>query len=154
MIEYEYPARPELPDIHPSIVHRYIRENLGINPLGVTMGSDKTVVIFETALTPAEKATLDTLMTGTITWTEEERYFSLERFGNVVYGSLVSVDVSAKKGRVERIFDGKTFTRDCHVTQSVADLWVAGKLVVGDTVIVVFVDNDMGKPLIIDKVVF
>lgn len=41
---------------------------------------------------------------------------------------------------------------DCYVTQSVVKLYLAGELNIGDMVIGVFIDGDIAKPLILDKI--
>lgn len=41
---------------------------------------------------------------------------------------------------------------DCYVTQSVVSLYLAGELNVGDMVVGVFVDGDIDKPLVLDKI--
>lgn len=41
---------------------------------------------------------------------------------------------------------------DCYVTQSVVALYLAGQLSAGDMVVGIFVDGDIDKPLIVDKI--
>lgn len=41
---------------------------------------------------------------------------------------------------------------DCYVTQSVVALYLAGQLNIGDMVVGIFVDGDIDKPLISDKI--
>lgn len=53
---------------------------------------------------------------------------------------------------VIRNYQGQDFTVNCYVTQSLVNDYQAGKLVIGDFVIVEFVDGDLDKPIAIAKV--
>ena len=64
-----------------------------------------------------------------------------------------SIDTEAVKPlQVTRSWHGYTVQFRCYVTQDIVDVYLAGKLAVGDYVLVVFVDRDKDKPLATQKI--
>jgi len=59
---------------------------------------------------------------------------------------------SKKPITVRRSFAGAQIQMECYATQTVAALFQQGKLKVGDIVIVSFVDEELDKAVVIDKV--
>ena len=55
--------------------------------------------------------------------------------------------------KVRRTYLGNEVNINCHVTQTVKDLFLAGKIVVGDVVIIQFIEADITKPVILGKLV-
>lgn len=53
---------------------------------------------------------------------------------------------------VRRSFAGTEIQVECYATQTAATLFQQGKLVVGNIVIVAFVDEDLAKAIVLDKV--
>lgn len=53
---------------------------------------------------------------------------------------------------VKRSFAGTDIQVECYVTETVAALWQGGKLKIDDIVIVAFVDEELDKAIVIDKV--
>lgn len=54
--------------------------------------------------------------------------------------------------KVKRTFAGTVHHVWCYVTEDIKNLYLAGNLVVGDVVIVNFVDRDLNKPIVLQKV--
>jgi len=46
------------------------------------------------------------------------------------------------------LWNGKEWQYDCYVSQSVVDEWQAGKIAVGDFVLIEFLEGDVTKPLL------
>ena len=69
------------------------------------------------------------------------------------WAQVDGIDPSKQKPlQVTRHWRGHTVQFRCYVTQDLVDAWQAGKLSVGDYVLVVFVDQDRGKPLATQKI--
>jgi len=65
--------------------------------------------------------------------------------------ALVGVDATkARPARVKRVWEGRDYLYDCFATQTVKDEYVAGKIVIGDYVLVHF--DDIGEQIVIAKV--
>lgn len=65
--------------------------------------------------------------------------------------TLVAVDASkARPAKVKRIWDSREYLYDCLVTQAVKDEYQAGKIAIGDYVIVHY--DDSGEQIVIAKV--
>lgn len=47
---------------------------------------------------------------------------------------------------------GKEYSYDCYVTQSIVDEWQAGKIAVGDLVLIFFLEDDISKPILTHKI--
>lgn len=78
---------------------------------------------------------------------------TLKEWPNPFHGRVVGGDPAAVKPlHVERDIEGQTRDYWCYVTEDVRDLYAAGRLSVGDVVIVIFVDHDLDKPLATQKV--
>ena len=64
---------------------------------------------------------------------------------------LTAVDAAkARPARVKRVWEGRDYFYDCFATQTVKDEFVAGKIAIGDYVIVHF--DDIGEQLVTAKV--
>jgi len=50
------------------------------------------------------------------------------------------------------LWNGKEYSYDCYVTQSVVDEWQAGKIVPGDFVFIEFLEGDVTKPIVTLKI--
>ena len=67
---------------------------------------------------------------------------------------LDAVNVAAvKPATVRRTWEGKDYTLDCYITQNVKDEWLAGNIVIGDYVLVEYLDRDPDKAGVVAKVV-
>lgn len=56
---------------------------------------------------------------------------------------LVAVDpVKARPAKIKRVWEGRDYFYDCFATQTVKDEYVAGKILIGDYVLVHFDDTD------------
>jgi len=65
--------------------------------------------------------------------------------------TLESVDpTKARPARVKRVWEGRDYYYDCLVTQTVKDEYVAGKIKVGDYLIVHF--DDIGEKVVTAKI--
>lgn len=64
---------------------------------------------------------------------------------------LTAVDATkARPARIKRIWEGRDYFYDCFATQTVKDEFVAGKIAIGDYVIVHF--DDIGEQIVTAKV--
>lgn len=54
--------------------------------------------------------------------------------------------------RVKRTWDGREYTVDCYVTETVKDQYQAGDIAVGDFVLVEFLEDSADKAIVIAKV--
>ena len=69
------------------------------------------------------------------------------------WAQVDSIDPSRRKPiQVTRHWRGHTVQFRCYVTQDLVDAYRAGNLSVGDYVLVVFVDQDKGRPLATQKI--
>ena len=63
-----------------------------------------------------------------------------------------SFDMNAEKPlRVGRIHKNQEVETNCYVTERIRELYQAGKLAVGDFVLIQFVDGDPDKPIAVEK---
>ena len=72
------------------------------------------------------------------------------------YGQIADIDASRtdkKYVRVQKSVDGRTISAWCYVTYSMLQAHQNGDLAQGDYVIVHFVDEDLDKPIVDDKVI-
>ena len=72
------------------------------------------------------------------------------------YGQIADIDASRadkKYLKVQKSVDGRTISAWCYVTYSMLQAHQNGDLAQGDYVIVHFVDEDLDKPIVDDKVV-
>lgn len=66
---------------------------------------------------------------------------------------VLSIDTGAVKPITARLFqEGNTFDVDCYVTQDMVDAYQAGKLAVGDWVLVYFIDEREDKAIVQQKI--
>ena len=75
---------------------------------------------------------------------------------SVVYGKISDIDTNRldkKYVQVEKNVDAQLLKRWCYVTYSALLAYQNASLAIGDYVIVEFVDNDLDKPIVIDKVI-
>jgi len=61
--------------------------------------------------------------------------------------------LSHKQVKVKRSYLGNDIVITCHVTLSVKERFILGQIVVGDVVIVQFIEADIDKPVITGKLV-
>ena len=72
---------------------------------------------------------------------------------NPTYAIIEEFNASAEKPlKVKRTLAGTEYHIWCYVSEEVKDAYVAGTLQIGDIVIVIFVDRDINKPLVQQKV--
>lgn len=154
MVDYQYPSRPET-NIDAGIIQDYLAANFTVQtPTGVTMSLSGVTVSFATALSTSDKAALNTLMAQTITPTPDELYVRAENaFAAVTWATISALDVANKKVTVKRVIGTTTHLRTCMISYSLQTAYLAGKLAVGDLVIVIFQPGDLTKALAIDKVI-
>jgi hypothetical protein len=70
------------------------------------------------------------------------------------WAKVSAFDPEAEKPlEVKRAWHGKEVSVDCYVTQSIKDAYLAETLVIGDFVLIVFVDGDIEKPLAVEEIV-
>ena len=75
---------------------------------------------------------------------------------SVIYGRISNIDINRpdkKYVQVEKTIDAQVLQRWCYVTYSVLLAHQNTSLAIGDYVIIEFVDNDLVKPIVIDKIV-
>ncbi|MBI2849766.1 MAG: hypothetical protein HYX80_01830 [Chloroflexi bacterium] len=81
----------------------------------------------------------------------------LPRFVPPVFGCwaiLQAVNVGAvKPATVRRNWQGTDYTLDCYITQHVRDEWVAGRIAIGDYVLVEYLDQDPDRAGVVAKIV-
>lgn len=85
---------------------------------------------------------------------EKSRLEDLQQ--SIIYGRINDIDTKRPDKRyvqVQKTIDGQTLQRWCYVTYSVLLAYQNASLAIGDYVIVEFVDNDLGKPIAVDKVI-
>lgn len=90
------------------------------------------------------------------TW-DGEKFITAEEIIDLVsvshWARVSAFNVGTDKPlEVKRTYQGKEHNVNCYVTQSVVDDYQAGKLAIGDFVIVEFIDGDLDKPLAVAKV--
>ena len=69
------------------------------------------------------------------------------------WARVSTINLTAVKPlQVTRTLDGRDYTFNCYVSESIISTYQAGKLAVGDFVVVAFVDGDLDKPLAMEKV--
>lgn len=65
--------------------------------------------------------------------------------------TLVAVDpTKARPARIKRVWEGRNYFYDCFATQTVKDEFVAGKIAIGNYVLVHF--DDIGEQIVTAKV--
>lgn len=75
---------------------------------------------------------------------------------SLVFGRISNIDINRpdkKYVQVEKTIDAQVLQRWCYVTYSVLLAHQNTSLAIGDYVIIEFVDNDLVKPIVIDKIV-
>jgi len=75
---------------------------------------------------------------------------------SIIYARVKDIDASRqdkKYVQVTRTIEGQELTAWCYVTYSMLQAYQAGDLAQDDYVIVEFVDDDLNKPITIDKVI-
>jgi len=75
---------------------------------------------------------------------------------SVIYCRISDIDINRpdkKYVQVEKTIDEQVLRRWCYVTYSVWLAYQNSSLAISDYVIIEFVDDDLGKPLVIDKVI-
>jgi len=89
---------------------------------------------------------------GTMTFTDEpELVGPSEPPLSTHIATLVAVDPSkARPARIKRVWQGQDYYYDCFATQTVKDEFVAGKIAIGDYVLVHF--DEMGEQIVTAKV--
>ena len=66
---------------------------------------------------------------------------------------IIGADLQAEKPlQIRRVWEGRNYDYDCYVAEELVLLYQAGKLHIGDTVLVDFLDNDPLTPIAILKV--
>ena len=75
-----------------------------------------------------------------------------EQLKSIYWGVLNSVGSGVKPASVTRTYREHDYTIDCYITQDVRNDYIAGKIVIGDFVLVAFADDDLAFPIIISKV--
>ena len=75
-----------------------------------------------------------------------------EQTQSIHWAVLGSVGIGTKPARVTRTYNNREYTFNCYVTQSMRDDYLAGKIAIGDYVLVAFADDDISKPIVIGKV--
>lgn len=78
------------------------------------------------------------------------------KIGDSPYAQVIEKDASRSDKRyikVERTIDGTTYSTWCYVTYSLLQAHEAGDLSIGDYVFVDFADDDLDKPVVLDKIV-
>jgi hypothetical protein len=89
---------------------------------------------------------------GTLTFTDEPTPVAqTEPTRSTHIATLESVDpTKARPARIKRVWEGRAYHYDALVTQTVKDEYVAGKIKVGDYLIVHF--DDMGELVVTAKI--
>lgn len=85
-----------------------------------------------------------------------EEKSKLDDLQGIIYGTISDIDTNRsdkKYVQVEKIIETQTLQRWCYVTYSVLLAYQNAALAIGDYVIIEFVDNDLDKPIVIDKVI-
>jgi len=57
-----------------------------------------------------------------------------------------------KPATVTRTWKGKDYIYDCFVTENIKDQWLAGDIVIGDLVLIEYIESDTDKAIVIHKV--
>lgn len=57
-----------------------------------------------------------------------------------------------KPMRVKRTWQGREYTVDCYVTQTIRDQYLAGNVAVGDFVLVHFLEDNLDRAIVVAKV--
>ncbi|GAH70447.1 unnamed protein product [marine sediment metagenome] len=83
----------------------------------------------------------------------EKRERLTGRFLESPFFARVDEILSHKEVKVKRTYLGNEIDINCHVTQTVKDEFLGGKIVVGDIVIIQFIEADLSKPVILGKLV-
>lgn len=92
------------------------------------------------------------LMMADLTGLEDNpNYMPPEPPRSTYISTIHAIDVAkARPVRVKRVWEGRDYFYDCFATQTVKDEYVAGKIKVGDYVIVHF--DDIGEQIVVAKV--
>lgn len=56
------------------------------------------------------------------------------------------------EGGFTTLWNGKEYQYDCYVTQNIVDEWQAGKIAVGDFVLIHYLEGDITKPILTHKI--
>jgi len=73
---------------------------------------------------------------------------------SLFFATIESINPENEKPlRVKRTFQGSEYHINCYITFTIKQGLTAGKIVVGDKVLIGFVDADISKPLAIDKLI-
>lgn len=90
-------------------------------------------------------------MVGTMTFTDALEPTAITPPRSSHISVLVAVDpAKARPARIKRVWEGREYFYDCFATQTVKDEFVAGKIAIGDYVIVHF--DDIGQQIVTAKV--
>lgn len=69
------------------------------------------------------------------------------------FARLIEILPADKKAKVRRTYMGANYDILCSYTQTVKDGFLSGTIVIGDIMLVVFVEGNIHQPLIIAKII-
>jgi len=90
---------------------------------------------------------------GTMTFTDEPEPAPLpiEPSLSTHIATLVAINATkARPAKIKRVWEGRDYFYDCFATQTVKDEFIAGKIAIGDYVLVHF--DDIGEQIVTAKV--
>lgn len=113
------------------------------------------IVGFVTALTTAEETNLMQTVTNHVAdpYYRQKKRVWVPEASAILWATIQSFDIPNKKITVRKVMGGTTFTKGCSVAWAIKKAYDLGEIAVGDKVLVTFVDGDLSKPIVLDKVI-